>query len=137
DFDAARSVLTRLSGSAVVVLMTSMSGMADIFDASALNYGIDVPSGLVTPPRPVLSGLAPFDAISKFLDQNSGLAASSLPVRGLFSRVDVGSVLSESAGAALIEVVRQGRRARIPAKARGFLSVESDADAFAEVLHRA
>jgi len=137
DFDAARSVLTRFNGSAVVVLATALSEMADVFDASALSYGIDVPSGVVTPPRPLLSELAPFDAISKFLEDYTGSTASPWPRRDSVPRVDVSGVLSEWASSAIADAVRQGQRARIPPKNSGYTSVESVRVSFAAVLRGA
>ena len=70
DFNAAVSVLTRYNATAVVVLATSFGPDAELFDAASLSYGIGVPSGEAIPPAPLLSGLAPADAIAKYLDQN-------------------------------------------------------------------
>ena len=108
DFDAARSVLTRFNATALVVLARAISDLAEVFDSSSLNHGIDAPSGRHTPPRPLISGLTPFDAIGKFLDQTTGARATAPPSRGAVTRVDVGDILREAAGVALGEAVRQG-----------------------------
>ena len=89
------------------------------FDSSSLNYGIDAPSGRHTAPRPLISGLAPFDAIAKFLDQSSGTRMTAPPSRGAVTRVDVDDILREAAGAAAAELVRQGSKFRIAPQAAG------------------
>lgn len=134
DFDAARSVVTRFNASAVVVLTTALNDLAAVFDPSTLSYGIDVPSGERTPPRPWLSELTPFDAISKFLEEYSGLAASSWPRRSSVPRVNVARLLSEQASAAIADAVRQGERAKIPQKSRGYTSVAGLSVSFTTLL---
>ena len=123
DFDAARSVLTRLNASALVVLARQLSDTAEVFDSSSLNAGIDMPSGAHTPPRPLIAGLAPFDAIAKFLDQHSGARAMSPSTRGPIVRVDVADVLREAAAHAVADAVRQGARFKILPKRRGYESL--------------
>ncbi len=124
DFNAAMSVLTRFNASALVVLVTRLSPSAEVFDAASLSYGIGVPSGETSPPSPMLSGLAPADAISKFLDQNSAWSETAWSTRGSASPSDVLATLSHSAASALEEVARQGRRARIASKIAGYESAE-------------
>jgi hypothetical protein len=124
DFNAALSVLTRFNASALVVLVTGLSPSAEVFDAASLNYGIGVPSGETSPPSPMVSGLAPVDAISKFLDQNSAWSETAWTTRGSASPSDVLATLSRSAASALEEVARQGRRARIASKIAGYESAE-------------
>ena len=137
DFDAARSVLTRLNASALVVLTGELSELADVFDAAALHAGIDMPSGAHNPPRPLISGLAPFDAIAKFLDQHSGARAMSAPTRGPVARVEVADVLREAAAAAAADAARQGARFKIAPKRRGYESLAGAEDAIAAALARA
>jgi hypothetical protein len=123
DFDAARSVLTRLNATALVVLAQELSETAEVFDSAALHAGIDMPSGAHTPPRPLIGGLVAFDAISKFLDQHSGARAMSPPTRGPVGRVDVADVLRQAAAAAVADTVRQGGRFKIAPKRRGYESL--------------
>ena len=137
DFDAARSVLTRLNASALVVTTTALSDVADLFDASALHAGIDLPAGDHTPPRPLISGLAAFDAITKFLDQHSGARAMSPPTRGPIAGVDVADVLRHAAAAAAADAARQGARFKIVPKRRGYESLAGADDAIATALQRA
>lgn len=134
DFDAARSVLTRLNASALVVLAGELSALADVFDAAALHAGIDMPSGTHTPPRPLISGLAPFDAIAKYLDQHSGARAMGPPTRGPVARVDVADVLKEAAAAAAASAAGQGARFKIAPKRRGYASLAGAGDALAAAL---
>jgi hypothetical protein len=134
DFDAARSVLTRLNASALVVLARELSDTAEVFDSSSLNAGIDMPSGAHTPPRPLISGLAPFDAIAKFLDQHSGARAMSPPTRRPVARVDVADLLREAAAAAVADAVRQGSRFKILPKRRGYESLAGVYDRIGEAL---
>lgn len=124
DFNTAMAVLTRFNASAVVVLTTALNDAADIFDAASLNFGIGVPSGQTNPPAPVLSGLAPVDAISKFLDQNSTWSEAAWSTRGSAVSSDVIATLSRSAVSAIEGIVRQGRRAKIAPKVAGYASVE-------------
>ena len=137
DFDAARSVLTRFNATALVVLAAAVSDTAEAFDSSSLNYGIDAPSGRHTAPRPLISGLAPFDAIAKFLDQSSGTRMAAPPSRGPVTRVDVDDILREAAGAAAAEPVRQGSEFRILPKRRGYESIADAQDGLAAALARA
>ncbi len=137
DFDVARSVLTRFNCTALVVLAGGVSDLADVFDSSSLNYGIDAPSGRHTPPRPLISGLSPYDAVAKYLDQTTGVRASDLPTRGPVSRVDVGDILRESAAAALGDAVRQGARFKIAPKRRGYESLADAGEGFEAALARA
>ena len=137
DFNAAMSVLTRFNASAVVVLATGLSRTADVFEAASLSYGIGVPSGETNPPTPMLSGLAPVDAIAKFLDQNSAWPEGAWSTRGSTSPSDVLGTLSRSAASAVEEVVRQGRRARIAPKVAGYESVEGLVHDLSEVLRGA
>lgn len=123
DFDTARAVLTRFNASALVVLARQLSDLADVFDAPALNYGIDVPSGAHTAPRPLIAGLSAFDAIAKYLDQHSGARVMSPPTRGPVARIDVAHVLREAAVAAGADAVRQGGRFKIAPKRRGYESL--------------
>lgn len=134
DFDAARSVLTRLNASALVVLTGELSELADVFDAAALHAGIDMPSGAHNPPRPLISGLVPFDAIAKFLDQHSGARAMSAPTRGPVARVEVADVLREAAATAAAGAARQGARFKIAPKRRGYESLAGAEDAIAGAL---
>ena len=134
DFDAARSVLTRLNASALVVLTAELSELADVFDAAALHAGIDMPSGAHNPPRPSISGLVAFDAIAKFLDQHSGARAMSAPTRSPLARVEVADVLREAAAAAVADVARQGPRFKIAPKRRGYESLAGADDTVAAAL---
>lgn len=134
DFDAARSVLTRLNASALVVLTGELSELADVFDAAALHAGIDMPSGAHNPPRPLISGLVPFDAIAKFLDQHSGARALSAPTRSPLARVEVADVLRHAAAAAAADAARQGARFKIAPKRRGYESLAGAEDAIAAAL---
>ncbi len=137
DFDIARSVLTRFNATALVVLASAVSDTAEAFDSSSLNYGIDAPSGRHTAPRPLISGLAPFDAIAKFLDQVSGARLAAPASRGPVTRVDVDQILREAAGAAVAESVRQGSKFRIVPKRRGYESIADAQDGFETALARA
>ncbi|MEA2901425.1 MAG: hypothetical protein QOH36_1312 [Actinomycetota bacterium] len=137
DFDAARSVLTRFNASALVVLAIAVSDTAEAFDSSSLNYGIDAPSGRHTAPRPLISGLSPFDAIAKFLDQSSGTRMTAPAARGPITRVDVDDILRDAAGAATAELVRQGSKFRILPKRRGYESIAGAQDGLAAALARA
>lgn len=134
DFDAARSVLTRLNASALVVLAGELSELADVFDAAALHAGIDMPSGAHNPPRPLISGLVPFDAVAKFLDQHSGTRAMSAPTRSPLARVEVADVLREAAAEAATGAARQGARFKIAPKRRGYESLAGAEDAIAAAL---
>jgi hypothetical protein len=134
DFDAARSVLTRLNASAVVVLTGELSELADVFDAAALHAGIDMPSGAHNPPRPLISGLVPFDAMAKFLDQHSGARAMGAPTRSPLARVEVADVLREAAAAAAADAARQGARFKIAPKRRGYESLAGAEEAIAAAL---
>jgi hypothetical protein len=134
DFDAARSVLTRLNASALVVLTGELSELADVFDAAALHAGIDMPSGAHNPPRPLISGLVPFDAIAKFLDQHSGARAMTAPTRSPLARVEVADVLRDAAAAAVADLARQGARFKIAPKRRGYESIAGAEDAIAGAL---
>lgn len=137
DFDAARSVLTRLNASALVVLTGELSELADVFDAAALHAGIDMPSGAHNPPRPLISGLAAFDAIAKFLDQHSGARGMSAPTRSPLARVEVADVLRQAAAAAAADAARQGARFKIAPKRRGYESLAGAEDAIAGALAQA
>src|SRR5271165_30755 len=137
DFNAAVSVLTRYNATAVVVLATSLGPDAELFDAASLSYGIGVPSGEAIPPAPLLSGLAPADAIAKYLDQSSSWAQPAWPGRASTAPSDVIATLSRSAGSAIEEVVRAGRRAKIAPKAAGYASVEPLAQDVDDVLRGA
>jgi len=137
DFNAAVSVLTRHNATAVVVLATSLGASAELFDAASLSYGIGVPSGEAIPPAPLLSGLAPADAIAKYLDQSSSWAQPAWPGRASTAPSDVIATLSRSAGSAIEEVVRAGRRAKIAPKAAGYASVEPLAQDVDDVLRGA
>jgi hypothetical protein len=134
DFEAARSVLTRRNATAVVVLARRLSDVADVFDAASLSSGIDLPSGAHTPPRPLITGLAPVDAITKYLDQHTGTRAMEAPSRGAVGRVDVRDLLREAAAAALADTARQGSRFKIAPKRRGYESVMDTGDALADAL---
>jgi hypothetical protein len=137
DFDAARSVLTRMNATALVVLTRSLSDVGEVFDAPALNYGIDTPSGVRTPPRPLIAGLAAIDALAKFLDQSTGARAMSLPARGSVGRVDVGEVLRAAAVEAVAGAVKQAAKFKIAPKRQGYESLAEVADGVASVLGRA
>ena len=137
DFDAARSVLTRLNASALVVLTGELSELADVFDAAALHAGIDMPSGAHNPPRPLISGLAAFDATMKFLDQHSGARAMAAPTRVPVARVEVADVLREAAAAAAADAARQGARFKIAPKRRGYESLAGAEAALAAALAQA
>lgn len=139
DFHVARSVLTRFNATALVVLASALSELADVFDSPSLNYGIDTPSGQRTPPRPLISGLAPFDAVGKFLDQTSGARIASATTRGPVERVDVGAILRQAAAAALTDAARQSARFKITPKRRGYESVGGPAteDRFQALLKQA
>jgi hypothetical protein len=137
DFDAARSVLTRLNASALVVTTTALSELADVFDAAALHAGIDMPSGAHNPPRPLISGLVAFDAIAKFLDQHSGARAMSPPTRTAVTGVDVADVLRDAAAAAAADAARQGARFKIAPKRRGYESLAGAEDLLAAALAQA
>ena len=134
DFDAARAVLTRFNASALVVLAGELSSSADVFDASSLNHGIDMPSGAHTPPRPLIAGLVAFDAIAKYLDQHSGARAMSAPARGPVAHVDVAALLREAAAGAAADAVKQGARFKIAPKRRGYESLVDTAGALGEAL---
>jgi len=136
-FNAALSVLTRYNATAVVVLATSISPNAELFDAASLSYGISVPSGETSPPAPLLSGLAPAEAIAKFLDQSSSWSEASWPGRASTAPSDVTATLSRTAASAIEEVVDKGRRAKIAPKAAGYASVEPLAQDLEEVLRGA
>jgi hypothetical protein len=137
DFNAAISVLTRYNASAVVVLATSLSPNAELFDAASLSYGIGVPSGETRPPTPLLSGLAPADAVVKFLDQSSSWSGASWPARASTAPSDVIGALSRSTASAIEEAVHKGRRAKIAAKAAGYAAVELLAHDLEDVLRDA
>jgi hypothetical protein len=137
DFNAAVSVLTRYNATAVVVLATALGPNAELFDAASLSYGIGVPSGEASPPAPLLSGLAPADAIAKFLDQSSAWSQASWPGRASTAPSDVIATLSRSAAWAIEEVVRKGRRAKIAPKAAGYAAVELLARDLEDVLRGA
>lgn len=137
DFNAAIGVLTRYSASAVVVLATSLSPHAEIFDAASLKYGIGVPSGEERPPAPILSGLAPVDAIAKFLDEYSSRSETMWSTRASTSPSDVVATLSRSAASAVAEVANQGRNYRIIPKKAGYTSVEHFVQNLDEVLRDA
>ncbi len=123
DFDTARAVLTRFNASALVVLAGELSDQADVFDASSLNHGIDMPSGTHTPPRPLIAGLVAFDAIAKYLDQHSGARALSSPARGPVAYVDVAALLRDAAAGAAADAVKQGARFKILPKRQGYESL--------------
>ena len=116
---------------------TGLSDVADVFDASALHAGIDLPAGDHTPPRPLISGLAAFDAITKFLDQHSGARAMSPPTRGPVAGVDVADVLRQAAATAAADAARQGARFKIAPKRRGYESLAGADDAIAAALAKA
>jgi hypothetical protein len=137
DFHAALSVLNRYNATAVVVLTSSLSGNSELFDAGSLSYGIGVPSGRISPPRPVLSGLGPSDAIAKFLDQNSSRSHTTESPRGSTTPSDVPGTLSHSAATAVEDVVQQGTRARIAPKVAGYTSIEPLARDLEEILRGA
>ena len=137
DFHTARSVLTRFNATALVVLAGGISDLAEVFDASSLNHGIDAPSGRHTPPRPLISGLTPFDAIGKYLDQTTGVRTAAPASRGPVTRVDVGDILRHAAGDALADAVRQGSRFKIAPKRRGYESIADDREPFEAAVGRA
>ena len=137
DFSRARTVLTRLNGTALVVLASAISDLADVFDAPALHHGIDAPSGAHSAPRPLISELAPFDAIAKFLDRTTGVHATTPAARGPVRRVDVADILRTAARDALADTVRQGARFKIVPKRNGYGSLAGVEDAFAGAMARA
>ena len=137
EFDTARAVLTRTNASALVVLTGELGDSADVFDAASLNHGIDMPSGAHTPPRPLISGLVAFDAVTKYLDQHSGARAMSAPTRGPVARVDVGELLREAAARAVADAVRQGGRFKILPKRRGYESLAEAPESLGDALGRA
>jgi len=96
-----------------------------------------VPSGETRPPTPLLSGLAPADAIVKFLDQSSSWSEASWPGRASTAPSDVIAALSRSSASAIEEAVHKGRRAKIAAKAAGYASVELLAQDLDDVLRGA
>jgi hypothetical protein len=124
EFNVAMSVLTRYNATAVVVLASSLTPNSELFDAISLSNGIGVPSGQISPPRPILSGLAPADAIAKFLDQNSSWSEDTRSPRASTTPSDVLGTLSRSATLAIAEVTHQGSRARIAPKVAGYTSIE-------------
>jgi hypothetical protein len=119
------------------VLARTISGEAEVFDAPALNYGIETPSGVQSPPRPLIAGLAAIDAIAKFLDQSTGARAMSLPSRGSVSRVDVGDILRDATAAAVADAVKQAARFKIAPKRRGYESLADVAGDLQAALGRA
>ena len=137
DFDGALAVLTRYNATAVVVLTSSLDGNAELFNAGSLSYGIGVPSGQISPPRPILSGLGPADAIAKFLDQNSSWSKTAESSRASTTPSDVPGTLSRSAAMAVEAVIQQGLRARIASKVAGYTSIESLAGDLGEILRDA
>ncbi|MGH9222410.1 MAG: zf-HC2 domain-containing protein [Acidimicrobiales bacterium] len=137
DFDAARSVLTRFNATAVVVLAGAISGEAEVFDAPALNYGIETPSGVQAPPRPLIAGLAAIDAVAKFLDQSTGARAMSPPSRGAVTRVDVGEILRDATAEAVANSVKQAAKFKIAPKRRGYESLADVAGDLGIALGRA
>jgi hypothetical protein len=137
DFNSAMSVLTRYNASAVVVLASSLGPNVELFDAISLSYGIGVPSGQASPPQPILCGLAPADAVAKFLDQNSACSEATWSARASTTPSDVSGTLSRSVASAISEVTRQGRRARIAPKVDGYTSVEGLAQDLYDVLRGA
>jgi len=137
DLHAARAVLTRFNATAVVVLAGAVSDLAEVYDSSSLNHGIDAPSGRHTAPRPLISGLSPVDSMVKFLDQTTGTRMAAPTSRGPVTRVDVGDILREAAGTALAEATRQGSRFKIAPKRRGYESVADAATPFTAALSRA
>ncbi|MGH9278125.1 MAG: hypothetical protein ACRD12_08465 [Acidimicrobiales bacterium] len=136
DYDAARAVLTRLNATALVVLAQGLSESADVYDAPSLNHGIDTPSGRHTPPRPLITGLSPFDAVSKFLDQHTGVRMPVASSRGSVGHVDVDGVLRETAATALADAVRQVARFKIAPKRRGYESLAGAEEPLHEALGR-
>ncbi len=126
DFEAARSVLTRLNATALVVLARDLSEEAEVFDAASLHAGIDVPSGAHTPPRPLISGLEAFDAVAKYLDQHSGARVMSAPTRAPLAPVHVLNLLRKAAEDAAADAARQGARFKIAPKRRGYESLAGD-----------
>jgi hypothetical protein len=137
DYSRARTVLTRLNGTALVVLSSAVGDLADVFDAPSLNHGIDAPSGRHSPPRPLIGDLSPFDAIGKFLDRTTGVRATTPSARGPVARVDVGDILRQAATDALADAVRQGGRYKIASKRRGYETLAGMEDGFAAALARA
>ena len=138
DFDAARSVLTRFNATALVVLAGALSDTAEAFDSSSLNYGIDAPSGHHTAPRPLISGLAPFDAIAKFLDQQLGRPADGPGGREAPSP---GSTSTTSCGRRPARPwpkrCARGPRFKILPKRRGYESIADAEDGLAAALAHA
>jgi hypothetical protein len=137
DFNVARAVLTRSNATALVVLARALSDLADVFDSPSLNHGIAVPSGGHAPPNPLISGLSPFDAVSKYLDQTTGARAAAPPVREPIARVDVRGILRQAAAAAIEEAQRQGSRFKIAPKRRGYESVGDSTDLLRRALEDA
>ncbi|MEW6153379.1 MAG: hypothetical protein AB1673_05220 [Actinomycetota bacterium] len=137
DFDAGRSVLTRLNATALVVLAPEVSEHAEVFDAPALSSGITTPSGALTPPRPLIAGLAPVDALAKFLDQSTGGRAPELARRGAVQPLRLDRVLDDAASAALADAARQAGRFKIQAKRRGYEAASLAHDELRAALHRA
>jgi hypothetical protein len=137
DFNTALAVLTRFNATAVVVLATSLSRYVDVFDAPSLSYGIGVPSGGVSPPAPLLSGLALADAIVKFLDKHSAWSESPWSERASTTPADVSMTLSGEAHSAIEEIVRQGSRAQIAPKIAGYTSIATLGGDVAGLLQRA
>lgn len=137
EFDAARSVLTRFNATALVVLASAVSDVADVYDAPALSAGIDLPTGEHAPPRPLISGLAPFDAVVKYLDQHTGARSMGPPSRSGVGQVDVAEVLRSAAAAAVADLARQGARFKIAPKRQGYESIAGEPAALAEALETA
>jgi hypothetical protein len=137
DFEAARSVLTRLNATAVVVLASAVSERAEVFDAPALHHGIDAPSGRRTPPRPLIANLSAFDAISKYLDQSTGARAAAPPSRGPVTRVDVDGILRDAAATSLADAARQASRFKIAPKRAGYQAAAADTERLQAALLRA
>jgi hypothetical protein len=134
DYSRARTVLTRLNGTALVVLSSALGELADVFDAASLNHGIDAPSGRHSAPRPLIGDLSPFDAVAKFLDRTTGVRATTPPARGPVARIDVAEILREAAAAALADAARQGGRFKIAPKRRAYESLSGLEDGFATAL---
>lgn len=137
DFGAAISVLARYNASALVVLSSLFGPDAELFNAASLSNGIGVPSGEPRPPQPLLSGLAPVDAITKFLDQDSKWTEAMGSTRASTIPADVSSTLSRSIASAISEVADQGRRARIAPKIDGYKWVGDLAGDLYDVLRGA
>lgn len=136
DYHVGRSVLTRFGATALVVLARRVSEEAEVFDSASLNHGIEAPSGRHAPPRPLVAGLSPLDAVAKYLDQTTGARAGAPPSRGPVSRVDVGHVLREATAEAVADTVRQGARFRIVPKRRAYESVAGVAERLQDVVAR-